>query len=131
MQNAKRNKKSFGDLRVWQYFCTLFNLFERIFKTLFMQKTIGVLILFAVGLFSVHRASAQTITYERDTLVLNDDSVLIITTACAPICSSVVMVENKDGKSLGRLYPPFEHAVFPEAYIEDKRLHWRDNTPTD
>ncbi|MCQ2345155.1 MAG: hypothetical protein MJZ82_00105 [Paludibacteraceae bacterium] len=62
-----------------------------------------------------------------DTLYTHD-SIVIITTACAPICSSVARAYNKDGKFLGDLQSPFPDAIFPEAYIEDGQIRWRDNT---
>jgi len=70
---------------------------------------------------------------KRDTLVTGD-SIIIIETACAPICSSrarVYVYNNKEWKEAGILRPPFEHAVFPEAYIEDNKIRWRDNTPAE
>ncbi len=66
----------------------------------------------------------------RDTLATGD-SIIVIETACAPICSSRARVYNKEGKEIGILRPPFAHAVFPEAYIEDDKIRWRDNTPAD
>lgn len=56
------------------------------------------------------------------------DSLLVITTACAPVCSSVVQVFTADGRLVGTLPSPFPKAIFPEAYIQDGKLRWRDNT---
>ena len=70
-------------------------------------------------------------TYIRRDTLLNADTVFVITTACAPICSSVVQIYTLQGERLGMLASPFPNAVFPEAYIEDERLRWRDNTPQD
>ena len=64
-------------------------------------------------------------TSVRDTILMGD-SVIVIHTVCAPICSSRVRVLNKEGVELGILRPPFRSA-FPEAYIEDGKLLWRDN----
>ena len=64
-------------------------------------------------------------TSVRDTILLGD-SVIVIHTVCAPICSSRVRVLNKEGVEMGILRPPFRSA-FPEAYIEDGKLLWRDN----
>ena len=72
--------------------------------------------------------SVPATTFSSDTLVLNNDSVLIIVTVCAPVCSSYVTVENAKGDEIGKIRSPFLDAVFPEAYIEDRRLKWRDNT---
>ena len=68
-------------------------------------------------------------TSVRDTILMGD-SVIVIHTVCAPICSSRVRVLNKEGVELGILRPPFRSA-FPEAYIEDGKLLWRDNDPFD
>ena len=65
----------------------------------------------------------------RDTLITND-SIIVIHTVCAPICSSYVRVYNKEWKEIGRLKAPFKSA-FPEAYIEERRIHWRDNDTFD
>lgn len=64
-------------------------------------------------------------TSVRDTILMGD-SVIVIHTVCAPICSSRVRVLNKEGVEIGILRPPFRSA-FPEAYIEDGKLLWRDN----
>lgn len=72
--------------------------------------------------------TAYAPSFSRDTLVLGDDSVLIVITVCAPVCSSVVVVEDARGVEKGEIPCPYPDAVFPEAYIEDRRLMWRDNT---
>ena len=64
-----------------------------------------------------------------DTLLTND-SILVIHTVCAPICSSHVRVYNKEWQYLGVLKAPFKSA-FPEAYIENNKLLWRDNDTFD
>ena len=61
----------------------------------------------------------------RDTIALGD-SVVVIHTVCAPICSSRVRVYNKEWKEIGILKAPFKSA-FPEAYIQDGRILWREN----
>lgn len=74
--------------------------------------------------------SIQTsVTSRRDTLRIND-SILVIHTVCAPICSSHVRVYNKEWKKIGVLKAPFR-SIFPEAYIEDGKLLWRDNDTFD
>ena len=65
----------------------------------------------------------------RDTLLTND-SIIVIHTICAPICSSCARVYNKEWKFLGNMTPPIK-TVFPEAYIEDGKLLWRDNDTYD
>lgn len=85
------------------------------------RMVVTLLFLAAIG-----ACSAQT-TYRCDTLY-SGDSIYIVETACAPICSSCVRVYNKEWKLLGRIPAPWPHAVFPEAWIEDKRIRWRDNT---
>lgn len=69
------------------------------------------------------------VTSVRDTLLTND-SILVIHTVCAPICSSHVRVYNKEWQYLGALNAPFKSA-FPEAYIENNKLIWRDNDTFD
>jgi hypothetical protein len=69
------------------------------------------------------------VTSVRDTLLTND-SILVIHTVCAPICSSHVRVYNKEWQYLGALKAPFKSA-FPEAYIENNKLIWRDNDTFD
>ncbi|MBQ8386339.1 MAG: DUF3256 family protein [Paludibacteraceae bacterium] len=65
----------------------------------------------------------------RDTLQTND-SIIVIHTVCAPICSSHVRVYNKEWQYLGVLKAPFKSA-FPEAYIENNKILWRDNDTFD
>ena len=69
------------------------------------------------------------VTSVRDTLLTND-SILVIHTVCAPICSSHVRVYNKEWQYLGVLKAPFKSA-FLEAYIENNKLLWRDNDTFD
>ena len=69
------------------------------------------------------------VTSVRDTLLTND-SILVIHTVCAPICSSHVRVYNKEWQYLGVLKAPFKSAS-PEAYIENNKLIWRDNNTFD
>ena len=64
-----------------------------------------------------------------DTLV-GSDSIIVIQTVCAPICSSCVRVYNKEWHYLGTMTAPIK-TIFPEAYIEDGKLHWRDNDTYD
>lgn len=64
-------------------------------------------------------------TSVRDTLVTGD-SIIVIHTVCAPVCSSCARVYNKEWHFIGTLTPPFR-SPFPEAYIENGRLLWRDN----
>ena len=76
-------------------------------------------------------AEQQTVapTSKRDTLVLGD-SIVVIHTVCAPICSSHARVYNKEWQPIGELQAPFT-SIFPEAYIEDGQLLWRDNDTLD
>ena len=73
--------------------------------------------------------NASEITSTRDTIVLGD-SIIVIHTVCAPICSSCARVYNKEWQFLGNMTPPIQTA-FPEAYIEDGKLLWRDNDTYD
>ena len=68
-------------------------------------------------------------TSVRDTLI-GSDSIVVIHTVCAPICSSHVRVYNKEWEYIGTIKPNFKSA-FPEAYIQDEKLYWRDNDTTD
>lgn len=65
----------------------------------------------------------------RDTLI-SGDSIIVIHTVCAPICSSHACVYNKEWQKIGELKAPFKSA-FPEAYIEDGEIIWRDNDSFD
>ena len=56
------------------------------------------------------------------------DNILVVYTACAPICSSCARVYNKEWKFLFPLEPPFV-SVFPLATMdrETGRIVWTDN----
>ena len=84
---------------------------------------------YAIEPDSISSEIEYELTSSRDTLFLQD-SILVVHTVCAPICSSRVRVYNKEWQLLGVLRPPFRSA-FPEAYIQDQRLLWRDNDPFD
>lgn len=56
------------------------------------------------------------------------DSLVVIQTVCAPICSSVARVYNKQGDMIGTIPAPSATWVFPQAYIEQDSIVWRDNT---
>lgn len=73
---------------------------------------------------SIEQQSAELISV-RDTLLTND-SIIVIHTVCAPICSSHARVYNKEWQLIGILKAPFKSA-FPEAYIEEGKVLWRDN----
>mgnify|MGYP006313957949 CR=1 FL=1 len=87
------------------------------------------LILCLVGFFCCGQIAAEDITSVRDTLITND-SIIVIHTVCAPICSSHARVYNKEWQLMGELQAPFT-SIFPEAYIEDGQLLWRDNDTLD
>ena len=74
-------------------------------------------------------ATDASITSSKDTLILAD-SIIVIHTVCAPICSSHVRVYNKEWKEIGVIKAPFQSA-FPEAYIENNKVFWRDNDTQD
>lgn len=69
------------------------------------------------------------ITSTYDTLY-RYDSIIVIHTVCTPICSSHVRVYNKEWEEIGLLKAPFR-SIFPEAYVEDGKLLWRDNDTFD
>jgi hypothetical protein len=93
-----------------------------------MKKTIATAAaLLLTGVAGLHAEGS----YLRCDTLINGDSIIVIETACAPICSSRARIYNKEWKEIGEILPPFKHAVFPEAYIEDRKIRWRDNTPQD
>ena len=101
-------------------------------------KVFILLILLFVGVAHHYSFAQQDTTAEqqtaapiskRDTLVLGD-SIVVIHTVCAPICSSHARVYNKEWQLIGELQAPFT-SIFPEAYIENGQLLWRDNDTLD
>lgn len=92
-----------------------------------------------VSVVASERLNSNAVAYEPlnndeptsvlDTLI-GSDSIVVIHTVCAPICSSCARVYNKEWQFLGNITPPIQTA-FPEAYIEDGKLLWRDNDPYD
>ncbi len=54
------------------------------------------------------------------------DSILLIRSQCAPLCSSFARVYNEQWKLL-RSIPTPRNMVLPEAYVEDGVLLWREN----
>ena len=97
------------------------------------SHSLQLLLLAALLLFPLSAMCEDTVpapyatTSTRDTLVTGD-SIIVIHTVCAPVCSSCARVYNKEWTLIGTLTPPF-HSPFPEAYIENGRLLWRDNYP--
>lgn len=69
--------------------------------------------------------NTDDVTSVCDTIALGD-SIVVVQTVCAPICSSRARIYNKEWQEIGILRPPFRSA-FPEAYIEDGKILWRDN----
>lgn len=99
----------------------------------FQSYSRHLLLLAALLLFPLSAMCEDTVpapyatTSVRDTLATGD-SIIVIHTVCAPVCSSCARVYNKEWTLIGTLTPPFR-SPFPEAYIEDGRLLWRDNYP--
>lgn len=56
------------------------------------------------------------------------DSITVVTTVCAPQCSSCARVYNKEGSALFSIEPPFS-SIFPLAIIDKEtgKIIWRDN----
>jgi len=54
------------------------------------------------------------------------DSVLLIRTQCAPLCSSFVRVYDTSWKLIRNIPTP-ANMVLPEAYVQDGKLLWREN----
>jgi hypothetical protein len=69
------------------------------------------------------------VTSVSDTLYMND-TIIVIHTVCAPVCSSCARAYDKEWKYIGNVVPSIKTAS-PEAYIENGRLLWRDNDPYD
>jgi hypothetical protein len=65
----------------------------------------------------------------RDTL-FTTDSIIVIHTVCAPICSSCARVYNKEWQLIGVLKPDFKSA-FPYATIQAGKVIWQDNDTLD
>lgn len=78
---------------------------------------------------TTQKQSDEPISSVRDTIETGD-SIIVIHTVCAPICSSRVRVYNKEWQEVGLLYPPFS-SIFPEAYIENGKILWRNNDTFD
>ena len=55
------------------------------------------------------------------------DSILMVRTICAPICSSCAGIYTEAGKLIRNISAP-QHSVFPLATIENGLLVWKDNT---
>lgn len=100
---------------------------------MFQPHSKHLLPLVAFLLFSISVRCEDTVptpcsvTSTRDTLITGD-SIIVIHTVCAPVCSSCARVYNKEWQLIRTLTPPFQ-SPFPEAYIEDGKLLWRDNYP--
>ena len=99
--------------------------------------TLFILLLLSVLLSKLLNSNAvaselpnnDEVTSVCDTITLGD-SIVVIHTVCAPICSSCVRVYNKEWHFIGNMIPPIK-TTFPEAYIEDGKILWRDNDPYD
>lgn len=90
------------------------------------------LLLFAVNMVCAEGQAPEVgheISSVRDTVEMGD-SIIVIHTVCAPICSSCARVYNKEWQEIGRLKPDFKSA-FPEAYMEEGKIMWRDNDTLD
>ena len=104
-----------------------------------MKKIVIFLILLFVSLVTSELLNSNAVASEPldcdkvtsacDTIALGD-SIVVIHTVCAPICSSCVRVYNKEWHFIGNMIPPIK-TTFPEAYIEDGKILWRDNDPYD
>jgi hypothetical protein len=107
-----------------------------------MALVLGVLLLISTFVLAedsavTHQAQvvedSDTLWYEFtsscDTLKM-DDGYVVIYTVCAPICSSCARVFDKEGNYLGNMKSPI-NTTFPEAYIENDQILWRDNDPYD
>ena len=81
---------------------------------------------YAGGMKYVLADESYILLYTYDT----GDSVLFVRTQCAPECSSFARVYVGDWKLLRTIATP-DTMIFPEAYIWEGQLHWRDNYKQD
>lgn len=58
--------------------------------------------------------------------VYEADSIIVVTTVCAPQCSSCARIYNKEWELIKTPTPPFS-SIFPLATIENGRIVWKDN----
>lgn len=72
----------------------------------------------------VHIRMADSCYYD---IHMAQDTIVVIQTACAPICSSCVRVYNKEWEELHQLWPTVS-GIFPEAAYRDGQVYWTDNT---
>ncbi len=61
-------------------------------------------------------------------LLTKNDSIYLIQTVCAPICSSTVRLYDKDWNLLTNIQAPIQ-GTFIEAIIEKDSIVYKDNTP--
>ena len=99
-----------------------------------MKKTILLFILLLAFGINAKTQTGENLNHESnyvrlDTLVLSEDSVVVITTACAPLCHSIVKVYDRHSREIGQIQCPDKKALFTEAYIEDRKILWQNNTP--
>lgn len=59
---------------------------------------------------------------------LSADTIVLIQTVCAPICSSCVHVYSKEWELIHSIEPACG-GIFPEAEYHDGHVVWHDNTP--
>ncbi len=93
-----------------------------------MKRLLPIWLCSMICTFNLFAQAYVPTSYSRDTLVVSEDSIIIVITACAPICSSIVIIEDAQGDETGEIHSPMPDAVFPEAYIENDSIKWRDNT---
>ncbi len=93
-----------------------------------MKRLLPIWLCCTICTFNLFAQAYTPTSYSRDTLVVSEDSIIIVITACAPICSSIVIIEDAQGDATGEIHSPIPDAVFPEAYIENDSIKWRDNT---
>ncbi len=55
------------------------------------------------------------------------DSLLVVRTVCAPVCSSTAAIYSPNGQIIRDVQPVVD-GIFPLAHIEDGNLTWTDNT---
>lgn len=55
------------------------------------------------------------------------DSILLIQTVCAPVCSSVASIYDETWQLIRAITPPVGW-IFPQAFMENGQLRWQNNT---
>ena len=106
---------------------------KKVYTKWWLPTALVMVVLLCISSFAGAEDTTEVVPDElksvSDTLYMND-TIIVVHTVCAPICSSCARVYNMEWEYQGVITPPIKTA-FPEAYIEDGKLLWRDNDPYD